>query len=80
MDWVAFRYIPSLVREETEGMNASLINHCMSSLFCNYLVQIPAVKYLLTQLGQLYIHAEVFPLAFTVSDAGQNPCPCTSVK
>lgn len=49
------------MREETEGMNASLINHCMSSLFCNYLVQIPAVKYLLTQLGQLYTCWSVSP-------------------
>lgn len=61
------------MREETEGMNASLINHCVSSLFCNNLVKIPAVKYLLTQLGQHYIHAEVFSLASTVSDSGWNP-------
>lgn len=38
-------------------------------------MQIPAVKYLLAQLGQLYRHAQVFPL---ISVEGQNPCPCSA--
>lgn len=60
---------PTLVREQTEGTNISLMNHCISSLFCNcpYLCksqgthfsieeQISAVKYLLTQLSVSCIH------------------------
>lgn len=94
-DWMAFRCLLWWGRN-LKALMLLLWWIITSSLFCNFLMlpylcksqdshtsteeQIPAVKHLLTQLSQLHIHAEMFPLASTVSDAGQKLWPCASIR